>query len=252
MMKKITLIIVTSCFLSLGFGDNHFPNAFTMEALQCKFTQGNGMDDAKRVIAQWNDNADKNFSAPYNAWVLTPLYTSTEDVDFDFAWIGFTENAASMGRVQDEWAATGAETIGAKWGRVTDCAGQALYGVIEARAPKTAFVEGQVGYLSVSSCSFKDGKTGLDLAESDKAWNAYNDANGFEGGVWRWWPGAGSPTSYESDFLLAIGYSSMEEYGRGRDNNLAAMRAGTRPESILNCDAPRIYTSENVRLESPE
>ena len=47
MMKKITLIIVTSCFLSLGFGDNHFPNAFTMEALQCKFTQGNGMDDAK-------------------------------------------------------------------------------------------------------------------------------------------------------------------------------------------------------------
>ena len=53
-----------------------------MEALQCKFTQGNDMDDAKRVIAQWNDNADKNFSAPYNAWVLTPLYTSTEDVDF--------------------------------------------------------------------------------------------------------------------------------------------------------------------------
>ncbi|GIT33271.1 MAG: hypothetical protein Ct9H300mP3_08020 [Gammaproteobacteria bacterium] len=51
---------------------------------------------------------------------------------------------------------------------------------------------------------------------------------------------------------MAIGYSSMEEYGRGRDNNLAAMRAGTRPESILNCDAPRIYTSENVRLESPE
>ena len=48
--------------------------------------------------------------------------------------------------------------------------------VIEARAPKTAFVEGQVGYL-VSSCSFKDGKTGLDLA---KAWNAYNDENGFE------------------------------------------------------------------------
>ena len=174
-MKKITLIILTSCFLSLGFGDNHYPNTATMEALQCKFTQGNDMDDAKRVIAQWNDNADKNFSAPYNAWVLTPLYTSTEDVDFDFAWIGFTENAASMGRVQDEWAATGAETIGAKWERVTDCAGQALYGVIEARAPKTAFVEGQVGYLSVSSCSFKEGKTGLDLAEGDKAWNAYND-----------------------------------------------------------------------------
>ena len=251
-MKKIILIILTSSFLSLGFSDNHFPNAFSMESLQCKFTQGNDMDDAKRVIAQWKDNADKNFSVPYSAWVLSPLYTSTEDVDFDFAWIGFAENVASMGRIQDEWLATGAETIGAKWEKVTDCAGQALYGVIEARAPRTSFEEGQAGYLSVSNCSFKEGKKGLDLAENDKAWNAYDDENGFEGGVWRWWPGAGSPTSYEHDFLLAIGYTSMEEYGRDRDNNLAAMRAGTRPESILNCDAPRIYSSENVRLVSPE
>jgi hypothetical protein len=89
-MKKITLLILTSCFLSLGFSDNHFPNAFSMEALQCKFTQGNDMGDAKRVISQWKVNADKNFSLPYNAWVLTPLYTSTEDVDFDFALCKFT------------------------------------------------------------------------------------------------------------------------------------------------------------------
>ena len=86
-MKKITLIILTSCFLSLGFGDNHYPNTFTMEALQCKFTQGNDMGDAKRVIAQWSDNADKNFSAPYNAWVLTPLYTFSEDVDLSLIHI---------------------------------------------------------------------------------------------------------------------------------------------------------------------
>tara|TARA_Y100000590_G_scaffold166965_1_gene191181 strand:+ start:752 stop:1510 length:759 start_codon:yes stop_codon:yes gene_type:complete len=252
MIKKITLIIVTSCFLSLGFGDNHYPNTFTMEALQCKFTQGNDMDDAKRVIAQWKDNADKNFSVPYSAWVLTPLYTSSQDVEFDFAWLGFTSDAASMGRTQDEWQASGAESIGTKWERVTDCDGQALYGVIEARAPKNPSKEGQKGYLSVSSCSFKEGKTGLDLAENDKAWNAYDDLNGFEGGVWRWWPGAGSPTSFEHDFFLAISYSSMEDYGKDRDNNLAAMRAGTRPESILNCDAPRIYSSENVRLVSSE
>ena len=251
-MKKIILLFLMSSFLSIGFSDNHFPEAFTMEALQCKFTKGNDMDSAKRVIAQWKDNADKNFSAPYSAWVITPLYTSNQDVEFDFAWLGFSPDAASMGRTQDEWQATGAESIGAKWEKVTDCDGQALYGVIEARAPKNQSKEGQKGYLSVSNCSFKEGKTGLDLAENDKAWNEYNDKNGFEGGVWRWWPGAGSPTSYEHDFLLAISYSSMEEYGRGRDNSLAAMRADTRPESILNCDAPRIYSSENMRLVSSE
>ena len=82
-MKKIILLFLMSSFLSIWFSDNHFPEAFTMEALQCKFTKGNDMDSAKRVIAQWKDNADKNFSAPYSAWVITPLYTSNQDVEFD-------------------------------------------------------------------------------------------------------------------------------------------------------------------------
>ena len=134
-----------------------------------------------------------------------------QDVEFDFAWLGFSPDAASMGRTQDEWQATGAESIGAKWEKVTDCDGQALYGVIEARAPKNPSKEGQKGYLSVSNCSFKEGKTGLDLAENDKAWNEYNDKRGFTGGVWRWVPGPGTSNSFEGDFFLNVSYNSWEE-----------------------------------------
>ena len=68
-MKKITLIILTSCFLSLGFGDNHYPNTATMEALQCKFTQGNDIDDAKRVF----DSGFEKISLDYSKGDLSQL-----------------------------------------------------------------------------------------------------------------------------------------------------------------------------------
>ena len=102
--------------------------------------------------------------------------------------------------------------------------------------------------MAISSCSFKEGKSGSDLAENDKVWNAYNDGTGFTGGVYRWWPGPGSATNIDHDFYLAIGYSSMEQFGQARDDRLASMRAGTRPEGILNCDDARVYKTQNIRL----
>tara|TARA_B100000470_G_C19743998_1_gene370537 strand:- start:666 stop:1166 length:501 start_codon:yes stop_codon:yes gene_type:complete len=161
--------------------------------------------------------------------------------------MGYTQNMKDMGTTQDEFQATG-QKIGAKWEKVTDCAGQALFGVVVARAPKDPFVEGQTGYMAISSCSFKEGKSGSDLAENDKVWNAYNDGTGFTGGVYRWWPGPGSATNIDHDFYLAIGYSSMEQFGKARDDRLANMRAGTRPEGILNCDDARVYKTQNIRL----
>ena len=62
---------------------------------------------------------------------------------------------------------------------------------------------------------------------------------------------AGSPNSnFEGDFLLNISYSSMSEMGRIQDARYAAQNAGDLPESILNCDNPRVYIAENVRLEN--
>ena len=67
------------------------------------------------------------------------------------------------------------------------------------------------------------------------------------GGVWRWWPGAGAPNSFEGDFLMNITYSSMAELGRITDARYQASNNGDLPESILNCDNPRVYIAESVR-----
>ena len=65
----------------------------------------------------------------------------------------------------------------------------------------------------IQSCSFKDGKSVDDLQANDKIWNKYLDDSGFEGGYWRWWPETGSPTETDYDYLVAVSFSSVEEYG---------------------------------------
>ena len=71
---------------------------------------------------------------------------------------------------------------------------------VEVRSPKNEWEEGGVGYASISSCSFKEGKGMSDLQENSKLWNTYLDEIGFEGGVWRWWPPSPN-TTLKSNFI---------------------------------------------------
>ena len=123
---------------------------------------------------------------------------------------------------------------------------------VEGRAPKNEWVEGSTGYTMIQSCSFKEGKSVADLESNDKVWNKYLDDSGFEGGYWRWWPETGSPTESDYDYLVAVSFSSIEEYGASRDNRLVAMMNDTRPEEVHNCNTPRLYESTNVRLRLAE
>jgi len=248
-IKNISIALALS-FSALTYADNHYPPTFTMEGLQCSFVEGKDMDDANKVIQKWKDYGDENFSAPYNAWVLTAAYASKTDFPFDFAWTGYTFNGTDMGKVQDDWVnGGGAEKIGSQWEAVTDCS-QSLFTVVQARQSKMNFEEGSNSYMSVSTCSIQEGKTGNDLAADDDRWNAWLDGIGFNGGVYRWWPGPGTPTSFEGDFYLAMGFESAEAFGKYRDDRMNSARAGEMPEGILNCNMPRLYSAKNVRLDA--
>ena len=240
-----TLIITLSFWITSLSSDT----TYAMEAFQCNYVDGKNYSDVQKVVPSWTKYADENFSQPYSAALLTPYLKSESDVDFDVAWVGFTGNQEQMGIIADEYLATSSK-IQAKWDRVVDCPSYGFYGVFEARRPSESFVEGENTYWAISSCSFREGKKASDLANSDKGWNAFMNQQGHTGGVWRWWPGAGSPNSFEGDFLLNISYSSMSEMGRIQDARYAAQIAGDLPESILNCDNPRVYIAENVRLKN--
>ena len=83
---KIALLSLLISFGGLITADDHnqYPPTFSMEGLQCNLAEGKDMDDAMKVIAKWKDYGDENFSAPYNAWILTAVYASKSDFHFYF------------------------------------------------------------------------------------------------------------------------------------------------------------------------
>ena len=59
---------------------------------------------------KWNAWADDAGITDYSAWIMTPFY-SGGNYDFDFAWLGSAPSAASLGRAQDRWLASGGAVL---------------------------------------------------------------------------------------------------------------------------------------------
>ena len=166
MRIKILLISICISFLSFTSADDHIEIG-GMAALQCQYADGKDMDDVMKVLDEWSEYGDENFSEPFSAWVMTPVYMSNVDFDLDFVFLGFAETLASVGKAEDEFR-DGGQKIGEKWERVTDCSGMSLNLNVEGRTPKNEWVEGSIGYTMIQSCSFKEGKSVADLESNDK------------------------------------------------------------------------------------
>ena len=91
MKKNVFLLSLILSFVSVAQADDHIELA-AMEGLQCNFADGKDMDDVMRVIDEWNAYGDKNFGAPYSAWIFTPVYRANSDYDFDFMFLGFANS----------------------------------------------------------------------------------------------------------------------------------------------------------------
>ena len=245
---NLRLLILTFSIFSMSFlnADDHIEFG-GLAAIQCQFADGRDMDDVMKVLDEWNEYGDENFSQPFSAWVMTPVYMSNTDVDLDFVFLGFADSLASVGKAEDEFR-KGGQKIAEKWERVTDCSGMSLNLNIEARTPKNDWIEGATTYTMIQSCSLKDGMTVNDLQANDKVWNKYLDEAGYEGGYWRWWPETGAPTETDYDYLVAVSFTDIEQYGGSRENRLRGMMDGSRPELVHDCDIPRLYESTNIRL----
>ena len=72
MKIKIILISIFLSFLNFANADDHVEFG-ALEGLQCNFQNGKDMDDVMKVISEWNEFGDENFSAPYSAWIFTPV-----------------------------------------------------------------------------------------------------------------------------------------------------------------------------------
>jgi hypothetical protein len=97
----ISIIIFLSSISSLH-ADDHIEIA-GMVAMQCQFEDGKDMDDVMKVLDEWSEYGDENFSELFNAWILTPVYMSTSDFDLDFVFLGFADSLGAIGKTEDEF-----------------------------------------------------------------------------------------------------------------------------------------------------
>ena len=243
MNKKIILISLFISFLGFVSADDHMPISYGMEGYQCNYKEGVSFNDL--MEKDLNPYADKNWPAPYSGFYLTPFLRSGDEIAFDVSWVGFTNNHEDMGIVQDSWFSEEASETFSRWESLTDCSSQGYYMAIEARTPSVQFVEGKNTFWAIRSCSLNEGKTVEDLLASDKEWNAYMDQLGHTGGVWRWVPVAGTSNSFEGDFLMNISFNSWKEYGSIQDDSFWGNTP--RPESVISCDNPRVYSAFSAR-----
>ena len=220
--------------------------SYGMEGYQCDFKDGVNFEDLVAFMEEdLNPYADKNWPVPYSGFYLSPFLRSGDEIAFDVSWVGFTNNHEDMGIVQDSWFSEDASETFSKWESLADCSTQGYYMAIEARTPTVQFREGDNSIWAIRSCSLNEGKTVEDLLASDKEWNAYMDKIGHTGGVWRWVPVAGTSNSFEGDFYLNISFNSWKEYGSIQDDSFWG--STPKPESVISCDNPRVYTAFNAR-----
>ena len=96
MKKSVWVITLLLSGFSLSVQADHHRGA--IEAFYCSYQDGKDMSDLKKVSAEWDSWADSNFSERYAGYVLTPVLATGSDFPFDFVWLGFSDNLATLGR----------------------------------------------------------------------------------------------------------------------------------------------------------
>ena len=213
-----------------------------MESWLCNYTEGKGHADLMKVAAKWQKWAEKNNPAPYEAYVLTPVFATFEEVPQSI-WIGFSPTSAEMGAVADTWMNEGGDLMG-DFNDVVQCGAHTLGSSRAVRAYEKA---GEAGVVQLSACSVNKGVSWAQVAAADKAFADYLTEHELPGGVYRWGAGPGTPKDSGIDFYSVWITESLEQRGAALDKwrtiESAAqdMYAIYGDDNLYTCDKPRIY-----------
>ena len=243
-MKYINKFLLT-LLLSVSYTITAEPPFFPMEAYSCNYNKAKDLADYLDVAEDWNEYAD-DVSMAYNSWVLTPHYFS-QDYDADVYWIGFSPTWKQMSEAQQAMTVGEGAKLNERFLKVVDCDSHSIWEIDNVRASSDL----GDGVLSLQDCSLKEGASYEALLAADKKWNAMLDASGFEGGLGRWYPGAGISTDYDYDFLFAIVQDdlvSMGEMVDSRVNGGGNQRSQEVYGDLVSCENERTYIATATRI----
>ena len=258
MKRLVTALVSCSLMLSGGAGiaDEHEGEAneanvaTPVEMFVCKYNEGKGPADLDAAAKNWNAWADKNGVDDYSAWTLVPYYSGPEQ-DFDVLWLGGSDNARTLGRVQDTWLATGSKEAQG-FAEVISCDMHAAYAVLRMKKPPKRDNPSNV-VISFSDCNTSEGVTFDDLYVPLTEWGKYKGDNGSTAGMWVFFPSYGGGGE-EFDFKWVTAHQNLEDMGADWDqfSQSGWQKAGELFAGKLQCDSSRTYLATNRRMAAQD
>ncbi len=254
-MRKILCLMFTGsalAFSGMALADAHEGEkeeanvAAPMEMFACSYNDGKGPDDMAAATKNWNKWADKQNITDYSAWTLVPYYYSPEQ-DFDVLWFGASDKAATLGRVQESWLATGTKEAEG-FADVITCDTHAAFAVLTMKKPPERERDDGRLVVSFSDCNMSDGVTFDDLYMPMIDWGKYREEHGSKGGYWVFFPSFGGGKE-AFDFKWVTAYETLEDLGADWDqfSEKGWEKANELFRGKLSCDSSRTYIATSVR-----
>jgi hypothetical protein len=250
---KHTVLILTAGTIALAtqpaLADSHAGGGTStqmVEIITCDLKEGKNRRDLNVVIEKWNDWADDQGITDYSAWIMTPFY-SGGTYDFDFAWLGSSSSAASLGRAQDAWLASGSEVLD-DFNAVISCPERSAFSVHEFKQPPERDNPTSL-MITFSDCNLGEGMSFQELSPSIHEWADYKGDNGSSGGMWALTPSMGGGGE-GFDFKWVTAYQNLENLGKDLDQN--RMGGWEKGRDLfagkVSCDSSRVYSFTNHRM----
>lgn len=254
-MKRILMVLatgglictfVTGTALADSHGEGELDPASPIELFACSYNEGKGPADLDKAVDAWNAWADGHNFTDYSAWTLVPYY-SGPDQEFDALWLGGSPKAASLGRAQDLWLATGGKEREG-FSDVWTCDIHANFATLEFKKPPKRENPSNV-VVSFTDCNMADGVVFDDLVPSLMEWAQYRESHGSTSGMWVLFPAYGGGGE-EFDFKFVAAWQNLEEQGADYDHyNETGWKKGNELfQGKVSCDSSRVYLATNRRM----
>ena len=251
-MKLSKQIVLAVSLSSVSYGasavekNSGLVNFAAVEGYMCNYREDQGRQDLDKVIAKWNDWMNSNNSAPYSAWILTPMFAST-NTPADFVWLGAWQNGKEMGASLQTWAEKGDDLM-AEFDEVMDCMEHSNFASLNLQPPVKGW-PGKTGIVSFTNCTVAEDGTIEEAVEAHQTLAQNRFSQGSKSGAWAFFPGSGH-NNPDWHYKVVTSYGDLNEWGAAWErytNGQGWLAARELTAGVVSCDSPRVYQSATVR-----
>ncbi len=224
------------------------PTLNPAEVFTCNYNKGKDRSDLDKVVKQWNSWADETDSAPYNAWLLTPIFFGPE-ITFDIAWLGAWPTYEDMGKNLQTWQQKGAK-VSQAFNKVISCDSHSSMAVMPMQELGKDTGSALVRFMD---CKVDEGSSMEASMVAHRTFGAFMDSKGSKTEAWMFFPGMGAG-DIDYDYKLVLANASYPSLAIDSDiisNKGGWMEAGNTFGDNTTCDSARLYQADTIRSSSP-